>query len=110
MTRSASDVLADLAALAIRQAQLTAELAAALRAHVPPAAAPAGDAPEYLTTREAAVLLGVSVRTLEALRAEGRGPRHVRIGRAVRYPRESIFAVQLPSGEVPAPPSASPPR
>lgn len=32
MTRPASDVLADLAACAARQAQLTAELAAALRA------------------------------------------------------------------------------
>lgn len=105
MTRPASDVLADLAALATRQAALTAELALALR--VAPAAAPAlaSAAPEYLTTREAAALVGVSVRTLEALRAEGRGPRFVRIGRAVRYPRDTV---QLPSGEAPAAPSAAP--
>lgn len=104
MTRPASDVLADLAACAARQAELTAELASALRsasaAPAPAAVAP----PEYLTTAEAAVLLGVSVRTLEALRAEGRGPRFVRVGRAVRYPRDTV---QLPSGEVaPAPSSA----
>lgn len=102
MTRSPSDVLADLAALATRQAALTAELARALATASAPAQSPASDAPEYLTTREAAALLGVSTRTLEALRAEGRGPRYVRVGRAVRYPRDTV---QLPSGAAPDSPS-----
>lgn len=87
--RTASDVLADLATLATRQAALTAELAAALRAPSPAPVAAA--APEYLTTREAAVLLGVSTRTLEALRRAGQGPRFVRCGRAVRYPRDTLY-------------------
>jgi len=89
--RDAADVLADLAALAARQAELTAELSAALRAAPAPAPLPApAGAPEYLTTREAAALLSVSAKHLEALRAERRGPRFVRIGRTVRYPREAL--------------------
>jgi excisionase family DNA binding protein len=109
VTRAPADVLADLAALATRQAALTAELAACLRAPAPPR--PADEAPEYLTTREAAALLGVSVRTLEALRAEGRGPSFVRCGRAVRYPRAAIAsAVQSPSSAASATPSGDPHR
>jgi excisionase family DNA binding protein len=102
--RPASDVLADLAALATRQAELTAELARSLRdASAPAPPSPAPEPPEYLTTAEAATLLGVSVRTLVALRSDGRGPRHVRIGRAVRYPRSTVqlpssAAVETPSG------------
>lgn len=91
MTRSASDVLADLAECARRQADLTAELARALRSA--PAEAPARpkDAPlAYLTTAEAADVLGVSTRTLEALRADGKGPRYVRIGKSVRYPESTV--------------------
>lgn len=87
--RSPADVLSDLAALASRQAALTAELAEALRAAPAPLPASA-DAPEYLTTREAAALLGVSVRKLEALRAAGAGPRVVRLGRVVRYSRADL--------------------
>ncbi|HEY3496220.1 MAG TPA: helix-turn-helix domain-containing protein [Polyangiaceae bacterium] len=103
--RSPADVLADLAALAARQAELTAELASALRAAPAPAPLPApASAPEYLTTREAAALLGVSVRTLAALRAAGKGPRFVRLGHAVRYPRDTV---QSPSSEAPALPSNS---
>lgn len=96
MTRPASDVLADLAALArdeariaARRAHLHGELARALAAPPTPAAA---EAPEYLTTAEAAEALGVSVRTLGALRAAGQGPRFVRVGRAVRYPRATLLA------------------
>jgi hypothetical protein len=91
VTRSASEVLADLAALATRQAALTAELAGALaRMAYAPAQAPASDAPEYLTTREAAALLGVNAKALAALRTAGKGPRFVRVGHAVRYPRASL--------------------
>jgi predicted DNA-binding transcriptional regulator AlpA len=39
----------------------------------------------YLTTREAAALLGVSVKGLAAMRARGAGPKYVRIGNRVRY-------------------------
>lgn len=60
------------------------------------AAPPANDAPaaapepEYVGTREAARLLGVSPRTLEGLRARGEGPPCVRIGKAVRYPLATL--------------------
>lgn len=79
-------MLADLAALAARQAQLTAELAAALRAPAAAPAAPTEPSPEYLTPKDAAAHVGVSVRTLENLRRAGKGPEFVRFGRAVRYP------------------------
>jgi excisionase family DNA binding protein len=92
MLSRAADIVAELAALAARQAELTAELAEAMRAAPVPAPLPvAGDAPEYLTTDEAAALLGVSASHLKALRAEGRGPHHVRVGRAVRYPRAALM-------------------
>jgi excisionase family DNA binding protein len=91
VTRPSADVLADLAALAARQAELTAELAQALRvASVPAPACPANDVPEYLTTAEAAAVIGVSERHLKALRAEGRGPAFLRVGRSVRYPRSGL--------------------
>lgn len=56
-------------------------------APVPPGAAPAVavSLPEYLTTAQAAALLGVSTKGLEAMRARGAGPRFVRIGKGVRY-------------------------
>jgi excisionase family DNA binding protein len=38
-----------------------------------------------LTEREVAALLGLSVATLRAWRHRGRGPRFLRLGRAVRY-------------------------
>ncbi len=109
LTRPAFDVLADLAALAARQAELTSELSEALRRAPAPAPAPApvaADAPEYLTTAEAAALLSVSASHLKALRAEGRGPFHLRVGRSVRYPRAALSAetVRVPS----APPSPLP--
>jgi excisionase family DNA binding protein len=111
VTRQAADILADLAALAGRQAQLTAELADALRAPALAPACPANDVPEYLTTAEAAKVLGVSECHLKALRAEGRGPAFLRLGKAVRYPRASLAlenTVQLPSSaRRPVPSSAA---
>jgi hypothetical protein len=41
--------------------------------------------PEYLTTKEAAALLGVTPKGLEAMRARGDGPAFIRVGRRVRY-------------------------
>jgi excisionase family DNA binding protein len=38
-----------------------------------------------LTEREVAELLGLSVATLRAWRHRGKGPRFLRLGRAVRY-------------------------
>jgi excisionase family DNA binding protein len=57
----------------------------------PPAPAAAATA-EYLTTREAAVVLGVSAKCLEAWRAKGAGPPFAHVGRAVRYPTAELRA------------------
>lgn len=57
---------------------------------VPSPTAPANDAPDFLTTKQAAALLGVSVKHLEGLRARGGGPPFVRVGHAVRYPRATL--------------------
>jgi excisionase family DNA binding protein len=54
----------------------------------------------FLSTREAARVLGINRKTLEALRARGEGPPHLRIGRSVRYRREDLDRAQrdaLPS-------------
>jgi hypothetical protein len=50
------------------------------------------DAP--LTENRAAELLGVSVRTLQAWRLRGGGPRYCKMGRAVRYLRRELIAFQ----------------
>ncbi len=44
-----------------------------------------------LTTQQAAWLLHVSRKTLERMRVEGRGPRFVKVGRAVRYRQSDLF-------------------
>lgn len=46
--------------------------------------------PTYLTTKEAAKRLCVSVKHLEALRARGAGPPYLRVGKAVRYPAATL--------------------
>lgn len=92
MTRPAADVLVDLALLVSQWAVLIAELAEALRSAAGAPPRPANEAPAVFTTREAAVVLGVSVRTLQALRAEGRCPAFFRVGRAVRYARAELAA------------------
>lgn len=43
-----------------------------------------------LTTPEAAHIVGLAVATLEIMRWQGRGPKFVRIGRAVRYPASEV--------------------
>lgn len=43
-----------------------------------------------LTEGEAARLLALSIRTLQAWRTTGRGPAFVRAGRAVRYTRRGL--------------------
>ena len=47
---------------------------------------------EVMTTEEAAELLGISARTLEAMRARGHGPRFIRVGRLVRYTKSDMEA------------------
>lgn len=52
--------------------------------------------PEYLTTAQAATLLGVSVKHLETLRVRGGGPPFERLGRAIRYPRAALLQTRRP--------------
>ena len=61
------------------------DLAAQAAALPPPTPVPLPPHPEYLTTKQVAVLLGVSTKGLENMRAQGRGPKFVRIGNRVRY-------------------------
>ena len=42
---------------------------------------------DLLATREAAALVGLSPRTLERYRVTGEGPRFLKLGRRVVYPR-----------------------
>ena len=44
----------------------------------------------FLDTEAAAEYYGVSVRTLQRWRLEGRGPDFVKLGRLVRYTREDL--------------------
>lgn len=48
------------------------------------------DHPPYLTTPQAAALLGLSPRTLERYRVSGEGPPFRKLGRRVRYTRSDI--------------------
>lgn len=50
------------------------------------------DADELLTEREAADLLKMSSRTLQAWRCSKAGPAFVRVGRAIRYRRRDLVA------------------
>lgn len=43
-----------------------------------------------LTQEQAAAYLGVNVRTLEHWRSIGKGPRFVKLGRAIRYTRAAL--------------------
>jgi hypothetical protein len=47
-----------------------------------------------LNENQAANFLGVSVRTLQAWRVRGGGPRYMKIGRAVRYQHRELVAFQ----------------
>src|SRR5262245_40661570 len=58
----------------------------------PPAADSDPDA--AFNESQAANLLGVSVRTLQAWRVRGGGPRYIKIGRAVRYQRRVLVSFQ----------------
>lgn len=52
----------------------------------------ATDADHLLTELQAASLLNLSVRTLQAWRSRATGPLFVRAGRAIRYRRRDLLA------------------
>jgi predicted DNA-binding transcriptional regulator AlpA len=54
----------------------------------------ATDLDPALNETQAAEFLGVSVRTLQAWRVRGGGPRYCKIGRAVRYRRCELVSFQ----------------
>jgi excisionase family DNA binding protein len=45
----------------------------------------------FLTEKQAARLLSISHRTLQAWRRAGVGPSFIKLGRSVRYCREDLF-------------------
>jgi hypothetical protein len=54
----------------------------------------AADPDAALNENQAAEFLGISVRTLQAWRVSGGGPRYCKIGRAVRYQRRVLVSFQ----------------
>lgn len=52
------------------------------------------DLDSALNENQAAEFLGVSVRTLQAWRVRGGGPRYIKIGRTVRYQRRELLTFQ----------------
>jgi hypothetical protein len=50
---------------------------------------------QLLDEKQAAALLNVSVKTLQARRSTGGGPRFVKVGRCVRYRHEDLQAFVL---------------
>jgi hypothetical protein len=54
----------------------------------------AHDPDAALNESEAADFLGFSIRTLQAWRWRGGGPKFCKIGRSVRYPRRELVAFQ----------------
>lgn len=47
---------------------------------------------EHLTRQQAARFLGFAVVTMDIWRAQGKGPRWIKIGRAVRFARADLEA------------------
>ncbi len=48
------------------------------------------DKNDFLTTRQAAALIGLKKNTLEIWRIRGGGPRYIKFGRAVRYRQSDL--------------------
>lgn len=81
-------VAADLARCAQRLSLLAARLADTPKPEPPKPqrGTPVWDGPpEWLDTKQAAKIMGVTVKGLESLRMRGVGPKYVRIGRSIRY-------------------------
>jgi len=51
---------------------------------------PTQQAQNLHTTKEAAKYIGMQPGTLEVWRVQGRGPSFLKLGKAVRYPREFL--------------------
>jgi predicted DNA-binding transcriptional regulator AlpA len=66
------------------------------------------DADALLDEAQAAELLSLSSRTLQAWRLNGSGPSFVRAGRAVRYRRRDLLAWMDANTVSPAPSSSAP--
>jgi excisionase family DNA binding protein len=85
------------AVAAVAELEAQRDALAAPAAALPPAPAANDTTPgalaaaTFLTTAEAAALLGVSVKTLEALRAREQGPPFKKVGRRVRYERALLI-------------------
>lgn len=45
---------------------------------------------ERLTTKEAAIYLGVAVNTLARMRSQNRGPSYIRVGRSIYYTMDQL--------------------
>jgi predicted DNA-binding transcriptional regulator AlpA len=65
------------------------------------------DADALLAEAQAAELLSLSSRTLQAWRLNGSGPSYVRAGRAVRYRRRDLLAWMDANTVSPAPSSSA---
>jgi predicted DNA-binding transcriptional regulator AlpA len=46
----------------------------------------------YICAAVTARMMGLSVKTLEAMRAQRRGPRFYRLGRAIRYREDEVHS------------------
>jgi hypothetical protein len=57
----------------------------------PPAPASAPAEAEFLDAREAADLLGTTVKGLEGLRRRGTGPAYIQLGKRIRYRRADLL-------------------
>lgn len=94
MSDSVIPSIQETASLLARTAALEALPGLLARLAASPTTAPAAALPEYLTTAQAAAMLGMSRKGLEQLRARGGGPPFVRVGKAVRYPRGTLGEVR----------------
>jgi predicted DNA-binding transcriptional regulator AlpA len=75
--------------------RIAQRVAAILAERAPPPAAtpPQRPQPEYLSTKAAAAALGLGRSTLEGWRAQGKGPKFIKlpgVGGAVRYARADL--------------------
>lgn len=90
-----ANVAADLAKAASRLALIAERLEAEHQKPLPPPVAKAFEgAPAYLTSKEAAQILGVSEGALCRWRcmAGNKGPPSIRIGRLIRYPLADLMS------------------
>ncbi|QFU07164.1 Helix-turn-helix domain protein [Rhodobacteraceae bacterium THAF1] len=56
---------------------------------------------DRLCPKEASTYIGLSVRTLARYRAEGLGPKYLRVGRSIQYVRTAIDEWLLSQEQIP---------